>query len=216
MARGFVIGGIHYSHPLLSTGDWFQDPLLQILKTMDNHVPYIKWRKTAPHIQCWLNWQKWNPWIRMADSTCPFVWILSLASLVAQRLKRLPAFQETWVQSLGREDPLEKEMATHSSILAWRIPWTEEPGGLQSMGSQRVGHDWAPSLSLMLGRFVPGDTLATVCPFWSLEWTPQFIYSFCWWCLVSNLGLLQCLLLNVYTDFWCMFMKMLGLCLCSA
>ena len=54
-------------------------------------------------------------------------------------LKRLPALQETWVQSLGREDPLEKEMATHSSILAWRIPWKEEPGGLQSTGSQRVG-----------------------------------------------------------------------------
>ena len=60
---------------------------------------------------------------------------------MAQRLKRLPAMQETWVQSLGQEDPLEKEMATHSSILAWRIPWTEEPGGLQSMGLQRVGHD---------------------------------------------------------------------------
>ena len=63
------------------------------------------------------------------------------ASLVAQRLKRLPPMQETWVRSLGQEDPLEKEMATHSSILAWRIPWAEEPGGLQSMGSQRVGHD---------------------------------------------------------------------------
>ena len=58
--------------------------------------------------------------------------------------------QETRVQSLGQEDPLEKEMATHSSILAWRIPWTEEPGGLQSTGSQRVGHDWATSLSLLL------------------------------------------------------------------
>ena len=64
-----------------------------------------------------------------------------LASLVAQRLKRLPAMQETRVQSLGQEDPLEKEMATHSSILAWRIPWMEEPGGLQSTGLQRVGHD---------------------------------------------------------------------------
>ena len=52
--------------------------------------------------------------------------------------KESPAVQETWVRSLGGEDPLEKEMATHSSILAWRIPWTEEPGGLQSMGSQRV------------------------------------------------------------------------------
>ena len=55
--------------------------------------------------------------------------------------KNLPAMQETWVQSLGWEDPLEKGTAAHSSILAWRIPWTEEPGGLQSMGSQRVGHD---------------------------------------------------------------------------
>ena len=56
-------------------------------------------------------------------------------------VKNLPAMQETWVQSLGQEDPLEKEIATHSSILAWRIPWTEEPGGLQSVGSQRVRHD---------------------------------------------------------------------------
>ena len=63
------------------------------------------------------------------------------ASLVAQRLKRLPAMRETWIQSLGREDPLEKAMAPHSSILAWRIPWTEEPGGLQSTGSRRVRHD---------------------------------------------------------------------------
>ena len=60
---------------------------------------------------------------------------------MVQRLKCLPAMQETWVQSLGREDPLEKEMATHSSILAWRIPWMEEPGGLESTGSQRVGYD---------------------------------------------------------------------------
>ena len=63
------------------------------------------------------------------------------ASLVAQTVKNLTVMQETWVRSLGREDPLEKGMATHSSILAWRIPWTEEPGGLQSMGLQRVGHD---------------------------------------------------------------------------
>ena len=60
---------------------------------------------------------------------------------MAQLVKNLPAMQETWVQSLGREDPLEKGMATYSSILAWRIPWTEELGGLQSMGWQRVGHD---------------------------------------------------------------------------
>ena len=66
---------------------------------------------------------------------------------MAQRIKRLPAMQETRVQSLGQEEPLGKEMATHSSILAWKIPWTEEPGRLQSMGSQRAGHNWAISLS---------------------------------------------------------------------
>ena len=60
---------------------------------------------------------------------------------MAQRVKRLSAVQETRVQSLGLEDPLEKEMATHSSILAWKIPWTEEPGRLLTIGSQRVGHD---------------------------------------------------------------------------
>ena len=64
-----------------------------------------------------------------------------MASLVAQRVKRLPAMQETWVQSLGQEDPLKKEMTTHSSTLAWKIPETEKPDRLQSMGSQRVGHD---------------------------------------------------------------------------
>ena len=62
------------------------------------------------------------------------------ASLVAQTVKLLSAMLETWVRSLGREDPLEKEMATHSSTLAWKIPWTEEPGRLQSMWLQRVGH----------------------------------------------------------------------------
>ena len=63
-----------------------------------------------------------------------------LMSLVAQMVKSLPAMQETWVRSLAWEDPLEKEMATHSTILAWKIPWMDEPGRLQSMGSQRVGH----------------------------------------------------------------------------
>ena len=69
-----------------------------------------------------------------------------MASLVAQTVKRLPTMWETRVQCLGQEVPLEKEMATHSSILAWKIPWTEEPGRLQSMGWQRVGHDRATSL----------------------------------------------------------------------
>jgi len=65
----------------------------------------------------------------------------SWVSLVAQMVKNLPAMRETWVQSLGWEDPLEEGTATHSCILAWRIPWTKEPGQLKSMGSQRVGHD---------------------------------------------------------------------------
>ena len=67
---------------------------------------------------------------------------------VAQTLKNLLAMQETRVQSLRQEDPLEKGMATHSSILAWRIPWTEEPGGLQSTGLQRVGHDCVTNTSV--------------------------------------------------------------------
>ena len=66
---------------------------------------------------------------------------LLVASLVAQTVKRLPTMQETWVQFLGWQDPLEKEMATHSSFLAWKTPWMEEPDLLQSMGSQRVRHD---------------------------------------------------------------------------
>ena len=64
-----------------------------------------------------------------------------MASPVAQLVKNLPALQETWVRSLGQEDALKKEMAPHCSVLAWKIPWTEGPGGLQSMGLQRVGRD---------------------------------------------------------------------------
>ena len=75
---------------------------------------------------------------KILNGRCYLIWG---ASLVPQRLKRLPEMREIQVQSLGWEDPLEKEMATHSSILAWRIPWTEEPGGLESTGSQRVRHD---------------------------------------------------------------------------
>ena len=81
----------------------------------------------------------------MSKQSITIIW----ASLVAQRLKCLPPMWETWLWSLGREDPPEKEMVTHSSILAWRILWSEKPGKLQSMGSQRVGHDWATSLSLL-------------------------------------------------------------------
>ena len=67
--------------------------------------------------------------------------VLNIRSLVAQTVKKLPAMQETWVRSMGWEDPLEKGMATHTSTRAWEIPWTEEPGGLPFMGLQRLGHD---------------------------------------------------------------------------
>ena len=75
--------------------------------------------------------------IRIKNKALFFIW----TSLVAQVIKNLPAIMETRVRFLGQEDPLVKRMATHSSILAWKIPWTEEPCGLQSMGPQRVGHD---------------------------------------------------------------------------
>ena len=77
--------------------------------------------------------------------------MLGIASLVAQSVTNLPAVQEIWVRSLGLEDPLEKEMVTHSSILTWKISRTEEPGGLQSIGLQRVGHDWATNTYLLKG-----------------------------------------------------------------
>ena len=79
------------------------------------------------------------------------------ASLVAQLVKDLPAVQETWIQFLGQEDPLEKEMTIRSSILAWRMPWTEEPGRLQFMGSQRIGHDRTLHFTLDVGQ------LFTIC-----------------------------------------------------
>ena len=81
-----------------------------------------------------MNKQEWS-------CVAPASRLIKVASLVAQRLKRLPPMRETQVRSLGWEDPLQKEMVTHSSILAWRIPWTEKPGRLKSMGSQRVRHD---------------------------------------------------------------------------
>ena len=103
------------------------------------------WRKTKS--SC--HWYQWNgplTWSWVA-------WMSSLfhawASLVVQLVKNLPAVQETWVWSLGWEDPLEKEMATHSSTLAWRIPWTEEPGRPQSMESQRVRHNCATMFMFM-------------------------------------------------------------------
>ena len=99
-----------------------------------------------------MGWKKHKP-----ESRLPGEISLTSDSLVAQRLKHLPPMRETRVRSLAWEDPLEKEMATHSSILALRIPWTEEPGGLQSAGSQRVGHDWVTLLTYF--RYADDTTL---------------------------------------------------------
>ena len=81
--------------------------------------------------------------------------MLQRAPRVAQMVKNLPAMQETWVPSLGPEDPLEKGMASHSSVLAWRIPWTENPSELQYMVSQRAGHDWATLFVIYCRREKP-------------------------------------------------------------
>ena len=93
------------------------------------------------------------------------------AFVVAQTVKHLPAMLETWVQSPGWEDPLEKEMATHSSILAWKIPWMEESGGLQSPGSQRVRHDWASSHASQADLFLklPPFLFSCLCSHCSLH-----------------------------------------------
>ena len=91
-----------------------------------------------------------------------YTYDLHKASLIAQSVKNLLIVQGTWVQSLGQEDPLEKEMATHSSILAWKIPWTEEPAWLQSIGSQRVGDNWRTNTSLHLSCFSHVQLFATL------------------------------------------------------
>ena len=98
------------------------------------------------------------------------------AYLCCQVVKNLPAKQESWVPSLGREDPLEGEIATHSSTLAWRIPWMEEPGGLQSMGSQRVRYDWGTDTPpCKLSRIkIPNKKHST-----SSDSDPSFLYLFC-------------------------------------
>ena len=114
----------------------------------------MRWMKLEP-ITEWSKSERKTP-IQYINA---YLWNL-WASLVAQMVKRLPTMRETWVRSLGQEDPLEKEMATHSSTLAWRISQMEEPGRLQSTGSQRVRHSWATSLSLSLFMYL----IYSVCP----------------------------------------------------
>ena len=99
------------------------------------------------HLQCRKPWL--DSWVRkIPREGLGYPLQYSWASLVAQMVKNLPPVRVTWVRSLGREDPLEEGMTTHPSILAWIIPWTEEPGGLQSLGWQRVGRDWTTEHSV--------------------------------------------------------------------
>ena len=139
MSAGLQSSGISkmaHSHDLKLTQQYkstiFQCKIKEKILKWLTHIACI-------HVDCCLGTQTLLP---------SFMWFG--ASLVAQMVKHLPAMQETWVRSLGWENPLEKEMATHSSTLAGKIPWTEEPSRLQSMGLQRDRHDWATSLSTSL------------------------------------------------------------------
>ena len=111
-----------------------------------------------------------------------FINISEKASLVVQLVKNLSAMWETWVRSLGWEDALEEDTATHSSILAWRIPWTEEPSGLQFMGLQRVGHDWATKYTHTRRTFQvrwgsTGERLDMfILPNWRSQWQPTAVF----------------------------------------
>ena len=142
-------------------------------------------------------------WIRVENSL--WLRLRSKTSLVAQTVKRLPAMRETWVQSLGQEDPLEKEMATHSNTLVWKIPWMEEPGRLQSMGLQRVGHDWVTKLSSFhiytaytlentqkflfwwMDVWIDGGWAGCFHPRYQLPWLQ--VSTTCWWVMKPNLQL---------------------------
>ena len=116
------------------------------------------------------------------------------ASLVAQMVKNSPAIQETWVQSLGWEDPLKKGMATHSSILAWRIPWTEEPDRLQFMGSQRVRHDWATFTFDINTCMVPVKIVNNGCSGMGVFWgVVKMSRSWLWWQLHNCVNILKCI-----------------------
>ena len=141
----------------------YQAPPSMGFSTLKN----LEWVPLPSLLVLWEGQKQLLSHIAFSRKTCRVqtVW----ASLVAQTLKRLPAMRETRVRFLGWEDPLEKEMGIHSSALAWKIPWTEEPDRLQSMGSQRVGHDWATSLSFFL------QTVCMVCSW--LNW-PQAVFRF--------------------------------------
>ena len=122
-------------------------------KEMSSHSSILAWENLLNRGAGWATVQMiTNSQAQLSDGAqqcSPFyasksqLWLVGKLFPVVQRVKNLPTMQETWVWPLGQEDPLEKGMAIHSNILAWRIPWTEEPGGLLCKGSQRVGHNWA-------------------------------------------------------------------------
>ena len=128
---------------------WFQLFLnLLILAFMTQDTVYF-----CEYSKCsWKECTFFSCWVEYSVNQTQFVNGIFGASLVTQTVNNLPAMQETWVRSLGQEDPLEKGMATRSSFLAWRIPWTEEPGWLQSMGSQRVRHNWVTQQQYLCRR----------------------------------------------------------------
>ena len=142
---------------------------------MPLHAGTTRATKTSPWLYPSFTWIYWHMLV-----------VKFKTSLVAQTVKHLPTTRKTQVQSLGQEDPLEKEMATHSSTLAWKIPWTKDPGRLQSMGPQRVGHDGATSLSETLKQ-------EQKCCYFSPLLIP---FEMC-----SNTFLLVCFNFNIYL-FW--------------
>ena len=151
IAALFIIARTWKQHRYTSIDEWIKQ--LWYIYTME-YYSVMKRNVFESVLMKWMNLEPITEWSKSERKTPiqyinAYLWNL-WASLVAQRVKRLPAVQETCVCSLGWEDLLEKEMATHSSTLAWRIPRTEGPGGLQSMGLQTVRHDWATSLSLLL------------------------------------------------------------------
>ena len=155
----------------LSEKTWYKSSYLH--ESLEKTMP-IRWWKANQWLtgkekkgkeKSWLGWGRreilrvmkmfYNTIVEVVTQVYKFVKIHQNGS----DIKYLPTVWETWVQSLGWEDLLEREMATHSSILAWKTPWTEEPGRLPSMGSQRVGHDWVTSLSLSLCKLY----LSNIC-----------------------------------------------------
>ena len=125
----------------------FQDYMLSFSERLQISSLSFGWKGHIPiyRVEWWPLWKQWLP-----QKVALFV---LQSSLVSQMVKNLLAMQQTWVRSLGQEDPPEKGMAAHSHILAWRIPWSEGPGGLQSIELQRVGHDWVTKTFTLLVKY---------------------------------------------------------------